>query len=74
MLKADVIAHFGNGQKVAIALGLTKSAISQWKDLVPLDKALKLQAITGGVLSVDMAAYELPEISVRARSATRHVS
>lgn len=73
MLKADVIAHFdGSPVKVARALGLTRSAVNQWRDRVPLDKALRLQALTNGALSVDMDAYQLPGISVRARSGTRH--
>jgi transcriptional repressor of cell division inhibition gene dicB len=67
MLKSVVLVHFGDSQiAVARALGITKSAVSQWPDLVPLKSALRLQSITGGALRVNMADYELAEIQVRA--------
>lgn len=75
MLKAQVVAHFDDSPiAVARALGITRSAVNQWGDRVPLDKALRLQAITNGVLSVDMDDYNLPDISVRAQSGQRHAS
>lgn len=66
MRKADVLAHFGSSQAaVARALNITKSAVSQWPDLVPLKSALRLQALTNGQLTVDMALYQLPELPRR---------
>ncbi len=35
MLKSDAIAYFGSVNKMAEALKVTQSAVSQWKD--PLD-------------------------------------
>lgn len=63
MLKADVLAHFDNSPvAVARAINLTRSAVNQWKRVVPLDKALRLQAATHGELRVDPALYEgIPE-------------
>jgi transcriptional repressor of cell division inhibition gene dicB len=73
MLKTQVIAHFeGSPVAVARALGITRSAVNQWGDRVPLDKALRLQAVTDGALSVDMSDYDLPDLS--ARSSERHAS
>jgi transcriptional repressor of cell division inhibition gene dicB len=71
MRKADVIAHFGTQVAVARAIGLTKSAINQWPERVPFESALRVQAATGGLLSVDMALYELPELP-RPRTVRRH--
>jgi transcriptional repressor of cell division inhibition gene dicB len=69
MYKADVIAHFGGSQiAVARALGITKSAISQWRTIIPLTKAIKLQAVTGGALLLDMSVYELPSLPIRPAS------
>lgn len=66
MLKADVISHFeGSPIAVARALGITRSAVNQWRDLVPLKMALRLQAITEGELRVDMGSYDLPDIATR---------
>lgn len=71
MLKSTVLAHFGSGVAAARAIGLTKSAVSQWGEQVPLDKALKLQAVTKGALSVDMADYQLSDLSVRTHQSRR---
>jgi hypothetical protein len=59
MLKADVLAHFEDSPiKVARAANVTRSAVNQWKRVVPLDKALRLQAATDGALRVDPSLYE----------------
>lgn len=59
MKKADVIAHFGGtAQAAAKALGITRSAVAQWKDIVPERIAWKVQFMTGGVLRVDPTMYE----------------
>lgn len=74
MLKTQVIAHFDDSPvAVARALGITRSAVNQWGDRIPLDKALRLQAITNGVLAVDMDDYDLPDLSV-GRSGQPHAS
>lgn len=75
MRKTDVIRYFGGSQvAVARALGMTKSAVSQWPDLVPLKSALRAQAASKGELSVDMSLYQLPELPPRTRSVRRQVS
>ena len=59
MKKADVIAHFGGTDtSTAKALGVTRSAVWQWKDIVPERIAWKVQIITGGTLRVDPSVYE----------------
>lgn len=63
MFKADVLAHFDNSPlAVARALGITRSAVNQWPELVPLKSALRLQSLTNGTLPVRMGLYELPEL------------
>jgi len=71
MLKSDVIAHFGSQSAVARALKLTKSAISQWPEVVPLKSALLAQAISKGELSVNMSMYQLPELPRSSRQSRR---
>ena len=64
MLKTDVYAHYGSSPRaIARALKITRSAVQQWKRVVPLKQALRLQAITGGALSVDWSAYKIPTLS-----------
>jgi hypothetical protein len=73
MYKADVLRHFSNsGVAVARAIGLTKSAVSQWPTIVPLKSAIKLQDVTHGELKLDMALYELP--SFPSKSAPRRAA
>lgn len=58
MLKRDVKRHFGSLEAIAQALGITKSAVSQWPERVPQGAAYKLQFITSGKLRVNPALYE----------------
>jgi regulatory protein cro len=57
MLKKDVIKHFGTLEKVAIALGISVSAVSQWGDVIPEKNAYRLQEMTDGELSVQHSLY-----------------
>lgn len=57
MLKTDVRAHFGTLEAIAKAIGITKSAVSQWPKVIPQGPAYKLQFVTGGILRVDPALY-----------------
>lgn len=61
MRKTDVLKHFdpedSSLQATATALGITKSAVSQWGDVIPEGVAYKLQVMTAGVLRVDPAMY-----------------
>jgi DNA-binding transcriptional regulator YdaS (Cro superfamily) len=57
MYTQAVLDHFGSATATAKALGITKSAVSQWPKLVPLGRAYQIQAVTAGALSVDAASY-----------------
>jgi len=57
MYKKDVLAHFGNQVAVAKAIGRTKSAVSQWPDIIPIDAAIRIEQATGGILKLDLAYY-----------------
>lgn len=57
MLKKDVKRHFKTLDAIAKALRITKSAVSQWPEIVPKGAAYELQVITGGVLTVDASLY-----------------
>lgn len=78
MLKADVLKHFDDSPvAVARAINITRSAVNQWNRVVPLDKAIRLQVATSGVLQVDLSLYDglpakVPQIT--GRSGRRHAS
>jgi DNA-binding transcriptional regulator YdaS (Cro superfamily) len=49
----DAIQHFGSAAKLARALGIWKTAVSQWGDEVPPRRAFELERLTDGVLKAD---------------------
>jgi len=53
MNKKDVIKHFGGANKVAQALGILNSAVSQWGDEIPMRRAFEIERITNGKLKAD---------------------
>lgn len=59
MKKADAVLHFGSQSKLAKALGLTKSAVSQWDEHVPALRAYQIQSLTNG----NLVAVGLPQES-----------
>ncbi len=52
MKKTDAINYFGSSIKLAEALGLNKSAVSQWGEEVPELRAFQLERLTDGELKV----------------------
>lgn len=59
MLKAKALAHFDdNHTKLAHELGITRSAVSQWGEVVPLASALQLERLTSGKLKTDWSLYD----------------
>ncbi|MEL4390664.1 Cro/CI family transcriptional regulator [Shewanella xiamenensis] len=53
MKTKDAISHFGNKLKLAEALSVTKSAISQWGADVPELRAYQIERLTHGALKVN---------------------
>lgn len=51
--KSDVLEYFGGVSKAANALGITRSAVSQWDETIPESSAYKLESLTGGQLKAD---------------------
>jgi DNA-binding transcriptional regulator YdaS (Cro superfamily) len=60
MKTADAIQHFGTGAALAGALGISRAAVSQWGELVPLATAARLEKLTDGRLVLDIDAYAAP--------------
>ena len=59
MHKEAVLEWFGTASEVARALDITPQAPHAWKDLIPLDKAIRIERITKGALKVDWELYGL---------------
>lgn len=63
MRTKEAVDHFGGVQaELARALGVSRSAITQWKEYPPDDKQLELQQITNGALKAE------PEVVARYRA------
>jgi len=61
MVKNDVIGFYGSQHEVARALGITRSAVSYWKDPLPALRQLQLERLTGGVLKADADLWKPSE-------------
>lgn len=57
MFKSDVINFYGTKAKVAKAAGVDPSAVSQWQELVPEGRAMRLQEASGGELLYDRSCF-----------------
>ncbi len=58
MLKTQALAHFDqNHTALAKAIGVTRSAVSQWGPIVPWFAAVELEKATEGKLRVVNALY-----------------
>ncbi|SMB46680.1 Regulatory protein cro (Antirepressor) [Serratia proteamaculans] len=58
MLKKDVVKHFTTQKEVARFLGLSDSAVSQWKEVIPEKDAHRLHKGTKGVLRFNPSLYK----------------
>jgi transcriptional repressor of cell division inhibition gene dicB len=50
MKTKDAIRHFGSASALARALGIWKTAVSQWGDTVPQRRAFEIERLTKGKL------------------------
>lgn len=57
MKKASALTYFGSASKLARAIGVTRSAVQQWGDLVPPLSAAKLERASNGALKFDPDDY-----------------
>lgn len=58
MLKKAVREYFGSQHAISVALGLSDSAVSQWKEIIPEGAALKIERITQGKLEYKSEFYQ----------------
>ncbi|MFB5641781.1 Cro/CI family transcriptional regulator [Kluyvera ascorbata] len=58
MLKQDLINYFGTATAAAKALGVSKSTVSLWKDVIPWQYALLAEKQTDGALVYDSKTYD----------------
>ncbi|WP_429178634.1 Cro/CI family transcriptional regulator [Aeromonas salmonicida] len=49
------VNYFGTKAAIADALGIKKSAVSQWGDTIPKGRAYQIEVLTGGKLKADQS-------------------
>lgn len=57
MWKSSVYRYYKSFSAIAKALGITRSAVSQWDELIPEGMAYKLESLTAGKLRVKKKLY-----------------
>jgi hypothetical protein len=53
MLTADAVKFFRGKSNLAVALGISPAAVSQWGEKVPKSRQFQLQVLSNGVLLAD---------------------
>ena len=63
MTKAEAVQLFGNKNRLAIAVGISRQAISQWPDILPARLADRV------IAAASRKGIAVPETKKRARAA-----
>lgn len=53
----QAVKHFESKANIARALGVSRSAVTRWGEVVPVKQALKLKSLSKGKLSMRMGDY-----------------
>jgi DNA-binding transcriptional regulator YdaS (Cro superfamily) len=61
MTKADAVAHYGSQQALALALGITRVAVSLWGEYPPPRRQMQLERLTFGVLRAEPGVWDGPQ-------------
>lgn len=60
MFKADLIKYYITATAAALSLGVSKSTVSLWGEVIPWQYALLAEKRTEGALRYNSALYENP--------------
>ena len=61
MTKQQAIEHFGSGAALARALHVTRGAVSNWGDEIPLGRQYEIEVLTEGKLRAERPSEQRPE-------------
>ena len=57
MRKDDVFAYFGKKSHAAKAAGVSRQAVSHWREIIPAMAAIRIEKATEGRLTFDPTLY-----------------
>ncbi|MDE9536943.1 Cro/Cl family transcriptional regulator [Xenorhabdus bovienii] len=63
MKKNEVLKYFNTVNSIAKAIGITSSAVSQWREIIPERAALRIEKITDGALKYSAEMYKKNHVS-----------
>lgn len=58
MLKKHALAHFGTKSAIAEALGISRTAVFKWGEVIPVESAKAIEIRTNGAVRVDWSLYD----------------
>lgn len=61
MNTSQAVTHFGSKKKLAVALGISPSAVTLWADAIPTLRQFQIQMMTSGALKAD--AVSAPDLN-----------
>lgn len=53
MKTESAVKHFGSKAAIADAIGIKRSAVSQWDETIPKGRAYQIEVLTGGKLKAE---------------------
>lgn len=65
MLTKDAIDFFGNQNRIALRLGISRAAVSKWGKVVPMKSAAALEILSEGAVKVDPKQYAMLRRAIR---------
>lgn len=65
MLTKDAIKFFGNQNRIALRLGISRAAVSKWGKVVPMKSATALEILSDGAVKVDFKQYPALRRAIR---------
>lgn len=68
MTKTELIEWFGSASRLAQMAGVTKQAVSNWKEIIPLERAFYIERATGGELTAADIRPDVLKVSYEKRT------
>jgi DNA-binding transcriptional regulator YdaS (Cro superfamily) len=53
MNKTEALKFFGNSSRLALALGVSKQAVSRWPESIPIGRQFQIEVLSGGELKAE---------------------
>jgi hypothetical protein len=62
MTLQEALNYFGNGNRMAKALKVSRNAVYKWDGIIPIKRQLQIQFLTKGELKADLPSDWTPNL------------